>query len=188
MINREVFFKGYRETLDPNRKLDQKEVDALDVFISMVDAEISRLSLPQWAYVFATAFHETNATFLPVREAYWLSEDWRKRNLRYYPYYGRGYVQITWKDNYAKFSKEIGEDFVKYPDLVMNPKYAFKIMVDGFINGSFTGKKISNYIYKDSKGNQISDYEDARRCINGTDRAELIAGYANLFLKILTFK
>lgn len=188
MINREVFFKGYRETLDPNRKLDQVEVDAIDYFISLVDTDLSRLTLSQWAYVFATTFHETNATFKPVREAYWLSEDWRKKNLRYYPYYGRGYVQITWKDNYSKFSKEIGEDFVANPDLVMNPKYAFKILVDGFINGSFTGKKITDYIYKDKEGMQHLNYEGARRCINGTDKANLIAGYAINFLKILTLK
>ena len=44
----------------------------------------------QVAYLLATAFHETAQTMQPVREAFWLSEDWRRANLRYYPYYGRG--------------------------------------------------------------------------------------------------
>lgn len=180
MINRIKFFKEYRANLDPNKKLDQKEVDAIDSFLNFVDIDFNRLTIPQWSYVFATVFHETNATFLPIKEAYWLSEEWRKKNFRYYPYYGRGYVQITWKENYAKFSKQLNEDFVKNPDLVMVPKYAFKILVDGFINGDFTGKKITDFI----DGN-VKDYKGARRCINGTDKAQLIANYAILFEKIL---
>lgn len=42
----------------------------------------------QIAYVLATVDWETNKTFKPVKEAYWLSENWRKKNLRYYPFYG----------------------------------------------------------------------------------------------------
>jgi len=180
MINRKKFFDGYRLNLDPNKKLDQSEVNALTVFLDMVDANFKRFTVPQWAYIFATTFHETNATFLPIKEAYWLSEDWRKKNLRYFPFYGRGFVQITWKANYEKFSKQIGEDFVKNPDLVMTPKYAFRILIDGFQKGDFTNKKISDYI-----NNKIKDYKGARRCINGTDKAQLIANYATLFEKIL---
>lgn len=187
MVNRKNFFDGYRSNLDPNKKLDKSEVDAIDQFLDFVDMAYNRLSLYQWSYVFATTFHETNAMFLPVKEAYWLSEDWRRKNLRYFPFYGRGYVQITWKDNYAKFSKQLNEDFVKNPDLVMVPKYAFKIMIDGFINGSFTGKKITDYIYIDKKtGKEVQNYKGARRCINGSDKAELIASYAVKFESILT--
>jgi hypothetical protein len=43
----------------------------------------------------------------------------------------------------------------------------------GMRNGSFTGKKLSDYI-----SGTTADYVNARRIINGTDRAELIAGYA----------
>lgn len=181
MINRKKFFDGYRTNLDPNKKLDQNEVDALTIFLDFVDTSWKMFTGPQWAYIFATVFHETNATFLPIKEAYWLSEDWRKKNLRYYPYYGRGYVQITWKDNYAKSSKELGEDFVKNPDLVMLPKYAFRILVDGFKTGAFTGKKITDYINGTTK-----DYKGARKCINGTDKDSLIAGYAASFEKLLS--
>lgn len=182
MINRKIFFDGYRARLDPNRKLDQNEVNALDNFLNFVDSAFKDLSIPQWAYVFATTFHETKATFLPVREAYWLpnAEAWRKKNLRYYPYYGRGFVQITWKDNYSKFAKLMGIDFVSDPDSVMDPATAFHIMVYGFIHGSFTGNKISDYINILEK-----DYKGARRCINGTDKAELIETYAKIFEQII---
>ncbi|MGR9074141.1 MAG: peptidoglycan-binding protein, partial [Gammaproteobacteria bacterium] len=59
----------------------------------------------QVSYVLATTQWETAQTFRPVKEAYWLSEDWRKNNLRYFPYYGRGYVQLTWEKNYEKYSR-----------------------------------------------------------------------------------
>ena len=62
------------------------------------------------AYGLATAWWETNKTMQPVREAYWLSEAWRKPNLRYYPHYGRGYVQLTWK----------GDD--KHPAYELHPR------------------------------------------------------------------
>lgn len=180
MINKKIFFDEYKRSLDPNKSLDTKEISAIDTFIDFVDSSICKLELNQWAYVFATTFHETNATFLPIKEAYWLSEAWRLKNLRYSPFYGRGYTQITWKENYAKFGAIFGEDFVNKPDLVMIPKYAFNIMVYGFIHGSFTNKKITDYITKDK-----TDYKGARRCINGTDKADLIAVYAIKFENIL---
>lgn len=180
MINRKKFFDGYRSSLDADKKLTQDEVNHISTFLDMVDSQFSKLSIPQWSYVFATVFHETNATFMPVKEAYWLSEEWRKNNLRYFPFYGRGFVQITWKENYDKFSKILNQDLVNNPDKAMLPLNAFNILVYGFINGSFTAKKISDYI-----NTQTKDYKGARRCINGTDKAQLIAGYATLFEKIL---
>ena len=124
-------------------------------------------------YIIATVDHETNGTFLPVKEAYWLSEGWRKRNFRYYPYYGRGYVQLTWKANYKKFGKLLNIDLVNNPDLALEPKNAIFILVYGFKHGSFTGKKIEDYInaYK-------TDFKNARRVINGTDKAQHIARLA----------
>ncbi len=134
----------------------------------------------QIKYVLATVQHETNGTFKPVKEAYWLSEGWRKRNLRYYPYYGRGDVQITWKHNYEKFSKLLTEhykshyiDLVKYPELVMDETFSMFILVYGMKHGSFTGKKLSDYITK-----KRHDFRRARKIINGLDKAKKIARIA----------
>lgn len=143
--------------------------------IQAIRSECSKqgLTISQTAYVLATTEWETNKTFKPVREAYWLSEEWRKKNLRYYPYYGRGFVQITWKNNYDKYGKILGLPLVTNPDLALDPKNALFILVHGFKHGSFTGRKISDYI-NDFK----SDYINARRCINGTDKATEIASLA----------
>jgi predicted chitinase len=133
----------------------------------------------QIAYVLATVEWETAHTFKPVREAYWKDEEWRRRNLsRYYPYYGRGYVQLTWKDNYRKYSEILGIDLVKDPDLAMEPPTALFILVHGFKTGTFTGKKISDYI-----NSQETDFINARRCINVLDKAEEIAALAEKFLE-----
>lgn len=133
--------------------------------------------LEQRAYILATVQHETAGTFMPVREAFWLSEDWRRKNLRYYPFYGRGFVQLTWRANYAKFGTLLGLDLVNEPDLVMKPDTSAFILVYGFVHGAFTGRKIADYISAVGV-----DFIGARRCINGQDRAEDIAQIAESML------
>lgn len=136
------------------------------------------LPLKQAAYVLATVYWETNKTFQPVREAYYLgkkAEAYRKK-LRYYPYYGRGFVQLTWLDNYRKAGKEFNKNFLSNPDDVMEPNIAAEILVVGSKDGWFTGKKLSDYINDDGV-----DYINARRIINGKDKADEIALLAKEF-------
>ncbi len=134
----------------------------------------------QIAYVLATVEWETARTFKPVREAFWLSEEWRKENLRYFPFYGRGFVQITWEKNYKKYSDILEVDLVGMPDLAMNEIVALFILVHGFKTGAFTGRKIADYVNK-----LETNFVDARRCINGIDHAEDIAKLAEKYLAAL---
>ncbi|OJU53477.1 MAG: hypothetical protein BGN93_21365 [Acinetobacter sp. 39-4] len=134
----------------------------------------------QIAYVLATVKWETAHTFKPVKEAFWLSEEWRKMHLKYYPYYGRGYVQLTWVTNYKKYTQIMGVDLVNDPDLALNPKNALFILVHGFKTGAFTGKKITDFI-----NSYVTDFYNARRCINGLDGADNIKKIAENFLKNL---
>lgn len=129
----------------------------------------------QAAYVLATADWETNHTFEPVREAYWVknAEAWRKKNLRYYPWYGRGLVQLTWEDNYRRAGKAIGVDLIKNPDGALEAGSAVKILVKGMIEGWFTSKKLSDYITL-----KRSEFIAARAIINGKDKAQEIAALA----------
>jgi len=139
-------------------------------------AECKRQGLPlptQIAYVLATTEHETAGTWQPVREAFWLSEEWRKNNLRYYPYYGRGYVQITWDFNYRRYQDLLGLPLLEQPDLVMRPDVSLYILVHGSKHGVFTGRKIEDYITASK-----TDYFNARKVINGLDRAASIAELA----------
>lgn len=163
------------------KSMNQIQVDNINLIFEAVNKhEVSNVQ--QVAYLLATVYHETNATMLPVREAYWLSEAWRKKNLRYYPWYGRGYVQITWLENYQKMDDELGLDgaLVQNLDLALDPKIASEILVIGSKKGMFTTKSLDDYI--NASG---CDYKGARCIINGTDKASQIAKYAQIFEKAL---
>ena len=148
------------------------------------------------AYALATAYHETAATMQPIKEyggrSYFMNNyDVTGKNpdrARKYGntavgdgarYFGRGYVQLTWKVNYAKAEKELGYKLVSNPDLALDPKVAAAVMVRGMQEGWFTGKKLSHYFTFASATR--AEFAQARRIINGTDKAELIAGYALKF-------
>lgn len=134
----------------------------------------------QIAYVIATADHETNHTFRPVTEAYWLPNPdayLRTHHPNYYPYYGRGYVQLTWKNNYEKYSRLLSKDLVDHPELALDPEIALFVLVHGFKTGTFTGRKISDYINRGQ-----TDFRNARRCINRLDKADEIAELARKHL------
>lgn len=135
----------------------------------------------QAAYVLATAYWETNRTMKPVEEAYWLSEAWRKENLRYYPWHGRGYVQLTWETNYHKAKAETGVDMIQDPTLAMRADVAAQVLVVGCRDGWFTGKRLDDYITL-----QSSNYRGARRVVNGTDKAAAIAEIAREYEGALT--
>lgn len=130
----------------------------------------------QLAYILATARWETAHTMRPVREAFWLSEQWRKDNLRYYPWYGRGFVQLTWAKNYRKAGSALNRDFMSKPDKVMQPNVAAEILVKGMVEGWFTGRKLGEYIDLEH-----TDYHNARRIVNGTDKAAEIAELAEKY-------
>jgi hypothetical protein len=50
---------------------------------------------------------------------------------RYWPsgFYGRGYIQLTWRENYKVAGDAIGADLVADPDLALRPDLAAKIAV-----------------------------------------------------------
>ena len=153
-----------------------------DTQLIIQECKKNKLSIQAAAYVLATAYWETGRTMKPVKEAYYVKNPERyRKNLRYYPWYGRGYVQLTWKENYLKAGGKLGLDLTTNPDAVMAPKTAVKILVIGSKEGWFTGKKLSDYI-----NDTHIDYKGARRIINGTDKASTIASIAGEYEKSLS--
>jgi putative chitinase len=139
------------------------------------ECKAQKLLRNQCAYVLATAYWETARTMRPI-------EEFGKGRGRKYGlpagkygrvYYGRGYVQLTWLANYLLASTKIGVDFVQFPEKALDPVLAAKIAVTGMLQGWFTGRKLSDYITLKS-----SDYQNARRIINGKDQALKIAAFA----------
>lgn len=89
---------------------------------------------------------------------------------------GRGYVQLTGRANYEKAAAMLGVDFVGIPELAMEPGNAALILLLGMREGWFTGRTLSDYLARSK-----SDWEGARRIVNGLDKASTIASYAKAF-------
>lgn len=155
------------------------------------------------AYIFATAYHETGRRMVPVREGQgrrklWsdqqarravtvlfekgrISRDYGKPNAKGLSFYGRGMVQITHEENYARMGKIIGMDLAANPDKALDLDVSARILVEGCLDavsvkGDFTAYSLEDFIHDDK-----CDYRSARKVINGMDKADAIAGYAQKF-------
>lgn len=133
----------------------------------------------QVAYILATVQHECG--FQPIREGQFGGADPQRsehfrRTLRYYPYYGRGYVQLTHKRSYQNYGTRLGIDLENDPDLALQPNVALFVVVHGIMNGSF-GTALTRFV-----NDRHTDFEHARQSVNGMDRAQHIAGIANRWL------
>lgn len=183
-MNRAAFYAGVRQAYGA---LQPSQVAGFELILD--EAERRRTPLDRLAYILATPYWETGRTMQPVKEANWIknAEVWRKANLRYWPYYGRGYVQLTWDFNYKKASAVFGVDFLKNPDLVMDTKYAVPILFTGMEQGWFTGKKLADYMdgIDENDVEDLREFTAARRIINGTDKAAVIGQIALNFEKAL---
>jgi predicted chitinase len=100
-------------------------------------------------------------------------------------FYGRGYVQLTWRANYAKMGKAFGVDLTSdatAADQVLRAELAARIMFKGMEEGSFTAKKFSDFFNATTE-----NWKNARRIINGNDCDEMIAVYAKKFYAAICY-
>ena len=181
MINRDSFFTKARA--NPfGGSMTQGQVDGtndiLDAWENGSNSDIRRL-----AYMLATDKWETAHTMQPIAEyghgtgkPYGVPD-----SVTGQVYYGRGLVQLTWKENYAKFADLLGVDLVNEPDLALQPDIAVSIMFAGMGRGLFTGVGLPKYFNVDT-----DDPINARRVINGTDQAGKIADIHYAFLSALS--
>lgn len=192
-MERETFYKHARQNPFPG-KLMQSQVEGMDAILDEWDKR--KLEDPRWlAYMLATAFHETAFTMQPIHEygrkdrlirLYDVQGSDPGRAKRYgnttpgdgARYCGRGYVQLTWKNNYAAFTQILQVDLVNNPERALEPKIAAQIMFEGMIRGTFTGVSLSKFF---KPGSLESDWFNARKIINGLDKADTIGRYARAF-------
>lgn len=147
------------------------------------------LQLEQIAYILATAFHETDATMKPIEEygkgkgkPYGTYTDLDGSHYKGLPhlYYGRGLAQLTWLTNYLKMKRITGVDLVNNPEKALDLDIAIIVIIVGMRDGIFTTRKLETYV-----NSKKTDYLNARRVVNGTDKAEKIAKYAEIFATAL---
>lgn len=179
IIDRTKFFKNY-----PFRPLRQTTVDNLNFILGKLDASEVITLLSEYAYVLATIKHETAERFAPITE---YGSQKYLRSKPYYPYVGRGYVQLTWKWNYEKFGRLLGIPLAENPSLANEPETAWKILELGMTRGLFTGKRLGDYFSEGRVPPALHDFYRARKIINGMDCAGLIESYAEKYWEALEF-
>jgi hypothetical protein len=186
-FDKDAFTKAYALSF-PGEKTTGLAAQGLIGLLDVIEQDFNVQDVRWAAYMLATTKHECANTWTPITE---------RGNLSYFDKYnagtplgarlgntqpgdgfrfrGRGYVQLTGRANYLSLGRRLNmaTQLVDDPELVLRPDIAYKIMSFGMRNGSFTGRKLQQFIY-----DTVSDYLNARKIINGLDRAQTIQGYA----------
>jgi hypothetical protein len=205
-FDRTIYFDSVRASLFSG-KLSQQQVDGQEAILGEweVQGQIQGVVMTdvRWlSYMLATTYHETAQKMWPI-------EEYGKGQGQPYGvkdpetgqvYYGRGYVQLTWRDNYRLSTQKLGlkgdADLEWHADMALDSQIAADVMFAGMVEGWFRS---------DSKGRQtlgryfsatVDDPFNAREIING-DRnivpswsngvsiGNLVKGYHGKFLSAL---
>lgn len=203
LFDRTKYFDAVRGSLFSGT-LTQQQVDGQNAILADWEGTYSENDLRWLAYALATTIHETASTMWPIEEygkgagqPYGVKDPETGQT-----YFGRGFVQLTWRANYANASKQLGfapksqNDFEWTADNALDPFLAGHVMFRGMIEGWFRS---------DSKGRQtleryfsatVDDAYGAREIINGDKSrvpswssgvsiGNLIKGYHGKFLAAL---
>jgi putative chitinase len=211
-IDRTKFFNSVRKSVFGGH-MKQPQVDGIGIVLDTW--EKSEFTDPRWlAYMFGTTYHETASTMQPIKEYGTTAYFTRMYDIRGSrpavakalgnttpgdgpKYCGRGFVQLTGKGNYYRAGILIGIDLVNRPDLALQPDIAARIMFEGMTKAeivfedhshvgdnepdfNFTGRTLEQYF-----NDHMEDWTNARRIINGTDHALMIAATAKEFYAAL---
>lgn len=189
-MNEKHFFDMVRPLFG---SINQSQIDGMKAIVAYPVDDVRHS-----AYMLATGFHETGKAMQPINEnggnhyfadrydlagshkdiAQRLGNTFEGDGVKFH---GRGLVQLTGRNNYIKFSQRLAIDLVGNPDLALDDLTAIKIMGIGMAEGLFTGKKLLTYF-----STTTDDAMNARRIINGVDKAALIASYYNVFKAALS--
>lgn len=139
----------------------------------------------QIAYILATVEHESMLGQWTEEFASGQAYEWRSDlgNNQWGDgprFKGRGYIQITGRDHYKRWSQLLGVDLIREPHRASEPDLAAEIAVRGMRDGYFTSHRLDDYINEDKQ-----DFYNARRIVNGLDRAEHIAAIAREYVRVL---
>lgn len=175
LFERKTYFDMVRDTLFYG-KMDQKQVDGQEFILDTWEDLHPNWDIRWLAYSLATTIHETASTMQPI-------EEYGKGKGQPYgvkdpktgeTYYGRGFVQLTWKENYEKMTPIVDPLFPSQPiDLAKNasqaliPEFAAAIMYEGMERGLFRSDNSGKQTYKRYFDDDTDDPYGAREIING---------------------
>lgn len=195
MINFSNFFNIIKHSLFSG-KLTQGVVDTCNqIMFDFINTNgiKDKSDVYKLSYILATAYHESyhktkNPEWLPVREGFAktnkgaidavtslfnkgrIKTNYALPESNGHSYYGRGFVQITWPDNYKKAGKKLNLPLYTNPDMVLDRKVSSLILIKGSLEGWFrTGKDkkpetLDKYL---NTGSPVVDDQDSAP---GTDK------------------
>ena len=197
-VDRKALWNLYHKYFDAYGATTQKTVDALNAILDRFETETRLTNIAQFAYVLATAFHESGINgnhFVPVKEGRERTGAKGRRNQdRYWftGFYGRGLIQTTWEEKYLALGKMlgVGDMFVKNPDQLLEIGWAYQALVAGMVSGIYRkDEKGRHTLRRHLKSDDASTagYIEAREIVNGDKKKNgaLIGGYAQHFETIL---
>ncbi len=186
-IDRQKYFDAVRKS-PFSGTLNQGQVDGNNYLLEYWEGlwEQDDQDLRPLAYVLATTKWETAHTMQPIEE-YGKGSGYsygKKDSETGQTYYGRGYVQLTWRDNYARATKELGlveeDDLEWFASRALDPVIARQVIFEGMRLGWFTTKRLDQY-FNETK----DDPKNARQIVNGNDHDKDIADIHQKFLSAL---
>ena len=207
MFDRTVYFDNVRASLFSG-SLSQQQVDGQNDILNVWESIPYRfpdiaLDMRWLAYMLATTFHETSRQMWPIEEygkgsgsSYGMPDPETKQT-----YYGRGYVQLTWRENYARADNELGlndeESCEWHAENALDPVRAAQIMFKGMYEGWFRSDSAGRQTLPRYFNATTGDAYGAREIINGDKKkipswsngvsiGNLIRGYHDNFLEALT--
>jgi putative chitinase len=192
-----IYFDNVRASLFTGT-LTQSQVDGQNFILKAWQQYVPDHDVRWLAYFLATAYHETAQAMWPVEE------NGKGANYSYgkpdpetgETYYGRGFVQLTWKTNYQRADKELNlvgeESCVKRAsnqlDPVISARTGYRGMVEGWFRSPNTfGKYFSPTVEDAYNAREIinGDKTTVPKWSNGVSIGNLVKGYYQKFLDAL---
>lgn len=195
--DRDIFFGLVRNSLFSG-EMSQSQVDGMNSILRVCEYRLPYNDHRWLAYALATTYHETSQEMQPIEE-YGKGE-----GMEYgtpdpetgQTYYGRGFVQLTWRENYQRATTELqlpaDKDLVWHAAKALDLIISARVMFQGMIEAWFRPPNDLAMYFNDAD----NDAYGAREIINGDKTkvpswsggvsiGNLIKGYHEKFLDAL---
>ncbi len=171
-FDRKIFFDKVRPMF--GGELGQGQVDNMNYILDCWDETYEPESDLRWlANPLAQTKWETSATMEPIEEyGKGSGQPYGERDpTTGQTYYGRGYIQLTWRDNYAKADSELGfsgpDSLEWHADNALDPDKAAAVMFLGMQEGWFRSDEKGKQTLERYFNASVDDPYGAREIING---------------------
>jgi putative chitinase len=190
MIDRDIYFDAVRDSMFSGA-MTQEQVDGQNVILALWDWQATGTPMKdrRWlAYMLATVYHECAKRMWPIEEyGQGQGKEYGEPDSETgQTYYGRGFVQLTWRENYANASKALSltgdRDLEWHAERALDCLIAARVLFRGMAEGWFRNAKLGDYF-----NSGTDDPVGARNIINAdvSKNGELIAGYHDCFLEAI---